>query len=405
MTALRCLECTKCGTQHAADRLMNLCPCGGILYPRYDLAALKGSYDRTELANGPKTLWRYRRVLPVRDDGNVISLGEGFTPIFQASRRGPFRAFPSLYIKDEGPNPTQSFKARGMSPAISMAKELGVKEVALPSAGNAGSAAAAYSAKAGLTAYVFMPDDTPSLIVSECIAYGARVYLVKGLINVCGRLVAAGVRARGWFDLSTLKEPYRVEGKKTMGYEVAEQLGWTLPDWIFYPTGGGTGLVGMWKAFAEMEALGWIGAKRPRMVSVQAAGCQPIVKAFTEGRPDSVLHENAHTVASGLRVPKALGDYLILKALRESGGLAVAVTDEELLRAQREIAEIQGILPCPEGGATWAALQKLVGQGTVRPTETIVLFNTGSGLKYPECLPREAPVLDPEDPKVLEAVA
>jgi threonine synthase len=250
-----------------------------------------------------------------------------------------------------------------------------------------------------------MPDDTPSLIVSECIAYGARVYLVKGLINVCGRLVAAGAKARGWFDLSTLKEPYRVEGKKTMGYEVAEQLGWELPDWIFYPTGGGTGLVGMWKAFAEMEALGWIGGKRPHMVSVQAAGCQPIVKAFAEGRADSVLHENAQTVASGLRVPKALGDYLILQALRESRGQAVAVTDEELLRAQFEIAETQGVLPCPEGGATWAALQKLVAQGIVRPTETIVLFNTGSGLKYPECLPREAPVLDPNDPKVLEAVA
>jgi threonine synthase len=277
--------------------------------------------------------------------------------------------------------------------------------VALPSAGNAGSAAAAYAAKAGLIAYVFMPHDTPSLIVSECLAYGARVYLVKGLINVCGRLVAAGARTRGWFDLSTLKEPYRVEGKKTMGYEVAEQLGWELPDWIFYPTGGGTGLVGMWKAFAEMEALGWIGSRRPRMVAVQAAGCPPIVTAFAAGQAESVLHENAHTVASGLRVPKALGDYLILRALRESRGVAVAVTDEEMLAAQREMAEAQGVLPCPEGGATWAALKKLVAEGTVRPSDTIVLFNTGSGLKYPECLPREAPVLDPDDPKALAAVA
>ncbi|MBI3084530.1 MAG: threonine synthase [candidate division NC10 bacterium] len=399
------LECTRCGATHSPATLINLCTCGGILYPRYDLAGLRSKYDRNEVKDGPATLWRYRRVLPVRDEANVISLGEGFTPIFPARRRGPFQAYTALFIKDEGPNPTASFKARGMSSAISMAKELGAREVALPSAGNAGSAAAAYAAAAGLTAYVFMPDDTPTLIVSECIAYGARVYLVKGLINVCGKLVAAGAKTRGWFDLSTLKEPYRVEGKKTMGYEVAEQLGWELPDWIFYPTGGGTGLVGMWKAFAEMEALGWIGRKRPRMVAIQAIGCQPIVKAFAEGRSDSVLHENAHTVASGLRVPKALGDYLILQALRESRGLAIAVTDEELLRAQREIAETQGILPCPEGGATWAALQKLVAEGTVKPTERIVLFNTGSGLKYPELLPREAPVLDPNDPKALDTVA
>ncbi len=398
------LECTRCGTTHSPAALINLCTCGGILYPRYDLAALSGKYDRAEVKDGPATLWRYRRVLPVKEEANVISLGEGFTPMFRAHRRGPFQPYTALYIKDEGPNPTASFKARGMSPALSMAKKLGVREVALPSAGNAGSAAAAYAAAAGLTAYVFMPDDTPSLIVSECIAYGARVYLVKGLINICGRLVAAGVKTRGWFDLSTLKEPYRVEGKKTMGYEVAEQLGWELPDWIFYPTGGGTGLVGMWKAFAEMEALCWIGRKRPRMVSVQAAGCQPIVRAFAEGTSESILYENAHTVASGLRVPKALGDYLILKALRESNGLAIAVTDEELLRAQQEIAETQGILPCPEGGATWAALQRLVTQGEVKPTETIVLFNTGSGLKYPDVLPREAPILDPDDPHALDSV-
>jgi len=398
------LECTRCGATHSPAQLINLCTCGGILYPRYDLVALRGTYNREEVKAGPPTLWRYRRVLPVRDVANVISLGEGFTPIFRARRHGPFRDYTALYIKDEGPNPTASFKARGMSPAVSMAKELGAREVALPSAGNAGSAAAAYAAAAGLTTYVFMPDDTPSLIVSECMAYGAKVYLVKGLINVCGRLVAAGAKTRGWFDLSTLKEPYRVEGKKTMGYEVAEQLGWELPDWIFYPTGGGTGLVGMWKAFAEMEALGWIGRKRPRMVSVQAAGCQPIVRAFAEGRSESTLHDNAHTVASGLRVPKALGDYLILRALRESNGLAIAITDAELLRAQREIAETQGILPCPEGGATWAALQTLVAQGVVKPTERIVLFNTGSGLKYPDVLPHEVPVLDPDDPHALDSV-
>jgi threonine synthase len=384
---------------------MNVCECGGILYPRYDLAGLRNVYPRDEVAAGPDTLWRYRRVLPVKDPANVISLGEGFTPMFRTIRRGLFEPYSALFIKDEGPNPTQSFKARGMTVAVSMAKELGVKAIALPSAGNAGSAAAAYAAKAGLAAYVFMPDDTPSLIVSECIGYGARVYLVKGLINICGRLVATGVKSHGWFDFSTLKEPYRVEGKKTMGYEVAEQLGWELPDWIFYPTGGGTGLVGMWKAFAEMEALGWIGLKRPRMVAVQAAGCQPITQAFAQGKEESVLFENAHSVASGLRVPKPLGDYLILQALRESGGLAIAVTDEEMMQAQREMAETQGILPCPEGGATWAALKHLTAQGRVKPDDTIVLFNTGSGLKYPECLPREAPVLDPNDPGALDAVA
>jgi threonine synthase len=399
------LQCTRCQKTYSPEKPMNLCECGGILYPRYDLTALRATYARAEVERGPHTLWRYRRVLPVEDPANLISLGEGFTPMFRGIRRGPFEAYAALYIKDEGPNPTQSFKARGMAVAVSMAKELGVKAIALPSAGNAGSAAAAYAAKAGLTAYVFMPDDTPSLIVSECIAYGARVYLVKGLINICGRLVAAGAKSHGWFDFSTLKEPYRVEGKKTMGYEVAEQLGWELPDWIFYPTGGGTGLVGMWKAFAEMEAMGWIGPKRPRMVAVQAAGCQPIARAFAEGKSDSVLFENAHSVASGLRVPKPLGDYLILQALRESGGLAIAVTDEEMMRGQREMAETQGILPCPEGGATWAALRQLTAQGRVKATERIVLFNTGSGLKYPECLPHEAPVLDPDDPKALDRVS
>ncbi len=399
------LECTRCSKSHSPLAPMNLCECGGILYPRYDLAGLRRTYNRTEVERGPNTLWRYGRVLPVRHPENLVSLGEGLTPMFRGIRRGPFEPYPALFIKDEGPNPTQSFKARGMAVAISMAKELGVKSVALPSAGNAGSAAAAYAAKAGLASYVFMPHDTPPLIVSECIAYGAKVCLVKGLINICGRLVAAGAKARGWFDLSTLKEPYRVEGKKTMGYEVAEQMSWTLPDWIFYPTGGGTGLVGMWKAFAEMEALGWIGPKRPRMVAVQAAGCQPIARAFLEGKSESVLFENAQSVASGLRVPKPLGDYLILQAIRESGGLAIAVTDEEMMHAQREMAETQGILPCPEGGATWAALKKLTREGAVNPTDRIVLFNTGSGLKYPECLPREAPVLDPNDPKALDAVA
>jgi len=400
------LECTRCGASHSPARPINVCQCGGILYPRYDLARLRASWSKASLASEPATLWRYHPILPVQQAVNRVCLGEGFTPMVPAVRQGPFRDYSALCIKDEGPIPTQSFKARGMALAISMAKELGLKTVSLPSAGNAGSAAAAYAARAGITAYVFMPEDTPALIVNECVAYGARVYLVKGLINICGKLSALGAKTRGWFDLSTMKEPYRVEGKKTMGYEVAEQLGWELPDWIFYPTGGGTGLLGMWKAFEEMEALGWIGSRRPRMVVVQAEGCQPIVRAFAEGKQDSTLFENAHTVASGLRVPKAYGDYLILKVLRESQGAAVSVSDEAMLKAQQEMAEAQGLLPCPEGAATLAALQQLVARGVVRPSERIVLFNTGSGLKYPECLPRKTlPVLNPDDPRVLDAVA
>ncbi|MFB3817635.1 MAG: threonine synthase [Candidatus Methylomirabilales bacterium] len=401
------LECTRCGKAHDPDQLINLCPCGGVLYPRYDLAALRGTLDRRDVERGPASLWRYHGVLPVQNPANVVSLGEGWTPLLRSRRRGAFQPFSALYIKDEGFNATLSFKARGLALALSRARELGAAAVTLPSAGNAGSAAAAYAARAGLPAYVFMPDDTPRAIVGECVAYGARVYLVKGLIDLCGRLAAAGARRRGWFDLSTLKEPYRVEGKKTMGYEIAEQLGWELPDWIIYPTGGGTGLVGMWKAFEEMEALGWIGSQRPRMVSVQAAGCQPVVQAFGEGKPETVRFENAHTVASGLRVPKPLADYLILRILRDSGGQALAVTDDELLAGQREMAAAQGILPCPEGGAAWAALKKLVAGGTVDPASRIVLFNTGAGLKYPESLPAgpDTPVLDPDDPKALEKVA
>lgn len=402
---LQRLACTRCENTFPADRLTNLCPCGGILYPEYDLDAARRAIDRRAIGQGPPTLWRYRPLLPVADDRYIVSLGEGFTPLLPATRRGPFAGFAHLWIKDESPNPTGTFKARGMAPAVSRAWELGAKAVTLPSAGNAGSAAAAYAGRAGLPCFVFMPQDTPQPIVSEALAYGAKVYLVKGLINDCGRLATRGSAERGWFDLSTLKEPYRVEGKKTMGYEVAEQLGWDLPDVIIYPTGGGTGLVGMWKAFAEMEALGWIGAKRPRMVSVQAAGCAPIVRAFELGSETSTLWPGAETVASGLRVPKALGDYLILRAIRQSRGTAVAVTDAEMLQAQGELAAVQGVLAAPEGAATWAGLKKLVAAGWVGPGERIVLFNTGAGLKYPDLLPREAPVLDPDDPQALRQVA
>ena len=401
---LRALACTKCNREHDPAQLINLCPCGGVLYPEYDLEGIRRAVTPADIGRGPATLWRYRAVLPVVDEANIVSLGEGWTPLFPAARRGPFTPFERLTIKDESPNPTGTFKARGMSVAVSRAKELGAKAVALPSAGNAGAAAAAYAARAGFPCYVFMPVDTPAPIIGECIAYGARVYLAKGLINDCGRLVAKGAAERGWFDLSTLKEPYRVEGKKTMGYEVAEQMGWTLPDVIVYPTGGGTGLVGMWKAFGEMETLGWIRSNRPRMVAVQAAGCQPVVRAFEVGAAVSELFQNAHTAASGLRVPKPLGDYIILRVLRESGGTAVAVTDEEMLQAQREMAEAQGILAAPEGAATWAGLKKLNGQGWVTGRERILLYNTGSGVLYPELLPVDAPVLDPNDAHALDAV-
>ncbi|MFQ5898211.1 MAG: threonine synthase [Candidatus Methylomirabilia bacterium] len=394
------LECTRCGSKHPTDRLINLCDCGGILYPRYDVAALRSTFGRDEVKDGPNSIWRYRRILPLQDESDIVSAGEGYTPVLRAERRGPFTSFPHLWIKDESSNPTGTFKARGMSACLSMARKLGARVVALPSAGNAGAAAAAYAARAGMPCHVFMPRDTPFINIGEALSYGARVSLIDGLITECGKRVAEGVKTHGWFDISTLKEPYRIEGKKTMGYEVAEQFHWELPDWILYPTGGGTGLVGMWKAFEEMEALGWIGIRRPRMVSVQAAGCQPIVQAFHEGALESRLWENATTAARGLRVPKAYGDYLILQVLRESRGTALAVTEEEWATALRELAEQQGILACPEGAACWAALKKLASTGTVKPAERIVLFNTGTGLKNAEILPRETSRSDPAEPAV-----
>ncbi|HYJ92471.1 MAG TPA: threonine synthase, partial [Pyrinomonadaceae bacterium] len=331
-------------------------------------------------------LWRYREVLPVNDWNNVVSFGEGWTPLLNAQRLAeslPFNRL-NLYIKDEGQNPTQSFKARGMAAAISMAKELGVRKVAVPSAGNAAGAMAAYAARAGMEAHIFMPSDTPRANIIECQQTGANVTLVDGLITDCGKIVAERKQAEGWFDVSTLKEPYRVEGKKTMGYELAEQLNWTLPDVIFYPTGGGTGLIGMWKAFDEMEQMGWIDSRRPRMVSVQSATCAPIVRAFGKGERFADEFENASTVASGLRVPKAIGDFLILDTIRESGGTAVAVTDDELINAVGEIGAAEGIFCAPEGAACLPALRKLIETGDVKEGETVVIFNTGSGVKYLE---------------------
>jgi threonine synthase len=380
------LECANCGLRHEAGVLQNLCiECGKPLLVRYDLRAAGQTLWKESLKEREASLWRYREVLPVNDWNNIVSFGEGWTPLLNAGRLAetlPVRL--NLYIKDEGQNPTQSFKARGMAAAISMAKELGVRKVAVPSAGNAAGAMAAYAARAGMEAHIFMPSDTPLANIVECRQTGANVTLVDGLITDCGKIVADRKQAEGWFDVSTLKEPYRVEGKKTMGYEIAEQLNWILPDVIFYPTGGGTGLIGMWKAFDEMEQMGWIGSKRPRMVSIQSATCAPIVRAFERGERFADEFENASTVASGLRVPKAIGDFLILDAIRESGGTAVSVSDDALINAVGEIGAAEGIFCAPEGAACLPALRKMIDDGKIGEGETVVLFNTGSGIKYPE---------------------
>lgn len=377
------LECGLCGTAQEADRRWNLCPaCGKPLLARYDLEAAGQALTRGGIAGREPTLWRYRELLPVRDPRYLLCLGEGWTPLVYAERLGQAVGFERLYVKDEGLNPTASFKARGLAVAISRANELGVEAVSIPSAGNAAGAMSAYAALAGMEAHVFMPQDVPPLFVAECRALGAKVQLVDGLITDCGRIAAEGVRRFGRFDLSTLKEPYRIEGKKTMGYELAEQMGWSLPDVIIYPTGGGTGLIGMWKAFDEMEQLGWIGAERPRMVTVQSEGCAPMVRAFHEGEAFARPWQGAKTLADGLRVPAAVGDFLILRALRESQGTAVAVPDEAMIEAANLLGRTQGIFACPEGGATLAAFQHLRGQGWIGEDETVVLFNTGSGLKY-----------------------
>jgi len=381
------LECANCHKTHEANKLQNLCvECGKPLLVRYDLEKAKQTLTKESLKTRAENLWRYREVLPVELDENIVCLGEGFTPLLKTERLAATLSVKlNLFIKDESTNPTQSFKARGMSAAVSMAKELGVKKVAAPSAGNAAGALAAYASRAGMESFLFMPRDTPKANIIECEQTGANVTLVDGLITDCGRIVAERKEAENWFDVSTLKEPYRVEGKKTMGYELAEQFGWTLPDVILYPTGGGTGLIGMWKAFDEMEKMNLIGAKRPRMVSVQSIGCAPIVKAFHEGETFAAEFPNAATVASGLRVPKAIGDFLILDALRKSNGTAVAVSDADLINAVKEIGAAEGLFCAPEGAACLPALRQMIEQDLVRENETVVIFNTGAGVKYLEC--------------------
>jgi threonine synthase len=377
------LECTRCGEKYESEQLWRLSTCcDRPLYPRYDLERIRPAFQPTDLSGRAPTLWRYAEVLPVRDPAYHLTLGEGFTPLLDAPRLASELGVRQVWVKDEGQNPTASFKARGLALAIARAAELGATTVAIPSAGNAGGATAAYAAAAGIRAHVVVPADTPRPILDEIETLGGELELIDGLITDAAARVAEGARAHGWFDLSTLREPYRVEGKKTMGYELFEQLGGRLPDVIIYPTGGGTGLVGMWKAFAEMERLGWIGPERPRMVSVQAADCAPIVRAWEQGAEAAEPWENAKTYAAGLRVPRAVGDFLILRALHESGGTAVAVTDEAMRAAVRTIGRTTGIFAAPEGGAVAAAVNRLIETGWLKGDEEVLLFNTGSGLKY-----------------------
>jgi threonine synthase len=363
-----------------------LCSCGAPLLARYDLDKARG-WSPDSLRGREPNMWRYREMLPLFDGETPVTLGEGFTPLFHATRLGAELGLPGLYVKDESLNPTNSFKARGQSAAITRAKYLGAKTIALPTAGNAGNAAAAYSAAAGLACEVFIPKDAKRPFVDECRLYGANVTLVDGLITDAGRMAAEKGKPLGWYDVSTLKEPYRIEGKKTMAYELAEQLQWTWPDWIIYPTGGGTGMVGMWKAFAEIERIGWVKAgKRPRMVSVQAENCAPIVRAFDRGTEKAEPWEGATTIADGLRVPRAIGDFLILRAIRESSGTAVAVEDRSMVEGMLAIGGHEGVSAAPEGGAAWIAIKRLVERGAIKPTETVVLFNTGGALKYLDVL-------------------
>ena len=391
MSNISHLECSVCSRRHEARKVQTLCECGGPLLVRYDLAKTKTTWNRESLAKAPPNMWRYAPLLPVEDPKHTVTLGEGLTLIMKADRLAARLGATDLWVKDEGLNPTGSFKARGMASTVSMCVELGLSKIAVASAGNAGSALAAYAAACGIEAHIFVPRDVPRSNYIECRAYGAHVNLIDGLISDCGRIIAERKQAEGWFDISGLKEPYRIEGKKTMGFEIAEQFGWRLPGAILYPTGGGVGLIGMWKAFDELEALGWISSDRPKMIAVQTTGCQPVVRAFERGESKTAYWENAHTVAAGLRVPKPLGDALTLAAVRASGGTAIAVSDEELLDASLELAGATGIFAAPEGGACLAALKKLLADGFLKPDERIVLYNTATGLKYLEAFSTRFP--------------
>lgn len=395
------LVCGLEGDSYPADQVHGLSQAGRPLLVRYDLEAVAKAITKQDLARRPAGMWRYRELLPVRQAASIVSLGECETPLVRLPKLEAGRG--QLIVKDESRLPTGSFKARGLCMAVSMARELGISRIAMPTNGNAGAALAAYASRAGIEAFVFCPDDTPEINIREIAAQGARVWRVNGLINDCGRLVGEGKEPFGWFDLSTLKEPYRIEGKKTMGLELSDQLGWKVPDVILYPTGGGTGLIGMWKAFQELRAMGWLGDRLPRMVAVQAEGCAPIVKAFEQGSRHAELWPNAHTVAAGIRVPVAVGDFLMLDAVRESGGFATAVSDAAIVQAVDEVARQEGLLLCPEGGATYAAWRQELATGRISPDESCVLFNCASGLKYP--LPPAGAPLDCTQPLTRDTFA
>lgn len=406
MSALTHLECTACGATFPADRLMTTCPtCGKVLFARYDLDAARQTMSPAALASRPWDLARYREILPIQDQAAAPSLGAGGTPLHDAPRLAREFGLDRLLIKDEGLNPTGSFKARGLAMAVARARELGAATVAIPSAGNAAAAMSAYAARAGLGAVVAMPRDVPETMRAECQAYGADVLLVDGLIDDCGKVIRAGAAAFGWFDVSTLREPYRVEGKKTMGLEIAEQLGWRLPDAIIYPTGGGTGIVGMWKAFAELEAMGLIGPERPKMVVVQAEGCAPIVRAFETGADHAERWPDAATIAPGIRVPAAIADYLILQAVRESDGTAITVSDQELREGMTLAATREGLFVSPESGAAVIAARTLRERGFLAPDDLTVIFSTGSGLMHVDLVAGEAPTIDPNAPDLTAAIA
>ena len=387
------LECARCGRQHDPDVEQHLCACGGPLLVRYDLAAARAQLAPERLVGREASLWRYRELLPVRDPTQAVTLGEGWTPLLPLHRWGRRLGLRHLWLKDEGLNPSGTFKARGAAVGISRARELGVRAVAMPTAGNAGGAWALYAARAGMEFHVAMPADAPEAVLSECLAAGARVYLIQGLISDAGRFIARAIARHGWYDAATLREPYRIEGKKTMGFELAEQFGWELPDVVLYPCGGGVGLIGLWKAFDELEELGWIGRRRPRLVAVQAEGCSPVVRAFQKGQAEIEFFEGAETLASGLRVPGPLGGFLVLRALRETGGTAVAVSDREILTAMGELAREEGLFVCPEGAAALAGLVRLKEAGFVGLDERVVVLNTGSGLKYIHLVQGRPPAL------------
>lgn len=394
MSLMTHLECPRCGATYDPNQLINLCRCGSPLLVRYDLQRAAREMSPRGLEAREASMWRYRELLPVRDEANIVSLGEGMTPLLPLRRLGERLGFKSLWMKDEGVNPTGTFKARGASAGVSRAKELGVKAVAMPTNGNAGGAWAAYGARAGIGVTLAMPTDAPAMSVLEAVAFGAEAYMVRGQITDAGAIIARSAAAHGWFEAATLKEPYRVEGKKTMGYEIAEQFAWDLPDAILYPTGGGVGIIGIYKALRELQEMGWVGDRMPKLIAVQAEGCAPIVRAYQEGRDVSTPWEGAATVAQGIRVPKALGDFLVLEAVRRTGGTCVAVPDDGTLEGLRLVSRLEGAFVCPEGATLVAAARRLLGDGFLAPDDRVVLLNTGAGIKYPDILKPDLPVVD-----------